>query len=518
MARLLVLSVEAARLWAIEADASATEVLVRHALRIDRPNEVDPEDVRAMGRWVRSSLREAGAGARRTLLVLPRGSVVLKRLSFPGGSAGEDELPGMVRLQMARQLTMPIESAVVDYVPVESGKEEGAPTEVLAAAAPKESVDRAIAIAKAAGLRVAGVGLRGSGLAALLADYAADAGGPVLGVGLGGRSLEIGVVEAGRLAFSRGVELRGSSGGMDDAFAHSIAVEVKRTWMSARGGSLATEISAVGVLGSGDTARRIADACAELLEIPARAVPLPPSVRLPDALGDRERLMAAPLVGLLVARAKKREVIDFAQPRQEPDRSEGPRRALLLTVLGLILSAGGGWTWANMKLDDLKGRVDRARQAEEQQREAYGLHLRQEATLEHLHKRQSLGIDWIAHLDYLTSALPARDKALVGAIDGSLSEGVQFDRNGKSIVGGKWTALQRARFRLQAAVSSREVANELRGVLVSGDIYELENRGADSGPKVDVDLFTEMREPRVSIPEDVKTDKADTEAAGGGES
>ena len=47
----------------------------------------------------------------------PRGEVVMKRIAFPPGVEDAD-LPGMVHLQMVRQLTVSPESAAIDYVPI----------------------------------------------------------------------------------------------------------------------------------------------------------------------------------------------------------------------------------------------------------------------------------------------------------------------------------------------------------------------------------------------------------------
>ena len=113
------------------------------------------------------------------MIAAPRGEVVLKRLRLPKTTgAGDAELAGMVRLQMARQLTMAIEGTAIDYVTIESGARGvagEAPTtapgsagtlDVLAAALPADRMQWYVAMAEAAGCSIERVGLRASGAAA----------------------------------------------------------------------------------------------------------------------------------------------------------------------------------------------------------------------------------------------------------------------------------------------------------------------------------------------------------------
>src|SRR5215210_6200474 len=135
--RIIALDLASDRLTAIEAELSAGHVTVTGFAHERRPDSVDAADARAVGTWVRGILFNAGLSAKRVVIALERNEFVLKRISFEAIGDPVRDLPRMVRLQMARQLTFASAEAAIDFVLIgnESAPAKGGAT-VLAAAIP----------------------------------------------------------------------------------------------------------------------------------------------------------------------------------------------------------------------------------------------------------------------------------------------------------------------------------------------------------------------------------------------
>lgn len=503
----LVLSIEGHRLSAVWGSIQKDHVHVRGWLVADRPAGVDDGNVESMGAWVGSSLREAGCGVKSCLIAVPRASVVLKRLTFPSMQSGsEGDLAGMVGIQMARQLTMPLQGAAIDFVRLASTPDEAAaPTEVLAAALPGEQVAWCRSVARHAKLKLRSVALRGEGSAALFAQLSYTQDGPILGVSVTTQGVELGIVSQGRVVFSRAVEVTPPSGVEEwKGFSERIALEAKRTRVGFRGAGENPDCICVAVLGDDSLAASMGKALGAELDLPWQAVRFPNAVDLPSDMDSATRAGLAPLIGLLLGAAIDRPTYDFANPRKVPDASAPIRQAALAAALGLIIFGGGGWLWADQGYRALDGQVQTALKSAKSYEEKYVRQLRADARLQHIQKLRSDRVDWVSHLAYLSASMPPADLARLESIDGSVKAPVAFRHveaegqtsEAKSLFDeqAKWLKSLRVEISI-SGFAARDVADRLRAGLVESAVYQVSTRGADVANRFDYQLVSAAASP-----------------------
>jgi len=509
------LNIENDRLTAVAASARGGKIAVRAWVSAQRPAETDANDPASLGKWVGEELRKAGLhrAARRggVVFAVPRGEVVLKRVAFP--PLGEDaDLPAMVRLQMMRQLTVSPENAAMDFVPVTAaavaalGKKRGAGAAaggvggvaVLAGALQGDRLAWRRAIAKAAGVKVARVGLRSAGAAALLAESAQRRGGSTLGIAMGSGSTEFVIVEDGHLVFARATDLFRPDRPEDfEGFAQRVAVEAKRTWMNYRVAPESTEIEAVVVLGTDDLARLVAERCGESLALPSEAADYPASVEAPAAMTPAQRSEVAPLVGLLAEPVMGRPTLDFENPRRTPDRSAARRQAVLAAAAVLIIGVGGAMTLARMELRRLEGQLRGLKQEWNESFVEYGALTRTQVRVEHAERWIGTRVDWLEHLGVLSERLPDPRAGHLDRISATSAAGVHFmlPRGKRSLADGTWAQGVEAALDLSGVVRRRETADAMRAALVADRDYRVESKGADTPGRFDLRVTTTLARP-----------------------
>lgn len=522
---LAVLNHDGQRLTAVWGVVHKDHVRIRGWLSADRPADVDPADGDAVGAWVGRALKEGGCSTRQCIIAVPRASVVLKRLSFPALSDGVDgDLAGMVHLQMARLLTMPLHGAALDFVRLDAPSDAGGSgpaTEVLAAALPGEQVTACRTLAKHAKLRLRSVALRGEGSAALFAQLSYTQDGPVLGVSVTPQGVELGIVSEGRVVFSRAVDIPPPEGVEDwKAFAERISVEAKRSRMGYRGAGETRDLVCVAVLGDDSLAASVGKTLGEELDLPWEAVRFPNAVEIPSDMDGPTRAAMAPLIGLMLGAAINRPTYDFANPRKAPDTAASLRQAALASVLGLIIFGGGGWVLADQQLNALQAKIKQVKADQSKYATQYLHQLRTEARISHIEKLREPAVDWVAHLEYLSRAAPPADLArlelVVGQIKssavrfGGYSDGAWVDA--KRLADGKWTKISTSEFQI-SGTAAREVANSFRDRLVASSVYETRTLGADVPGKFEYVLTA-----RAPSPKDVPKEPAETPSATGGAS
>src|SRR6185295_6268395 len=90
------INVENDRLVAVWAVNVGDKIVVKGWLSADRPAGIDAGDAGAMGEWIGAELKKAGmqraAKWGSVIFAVPRGEVVLKRITFPPGG-DEADLP-----------------------------------------------------------------------------------------------------------------------------------------------------------------------------------------------------------------------------------------------------------------------------------------------------------------------------------------------------------------------------------------------------------------------------------------
>jgi len=501
------ISLDQDRLVAVGGTVSGGRVKVKTWASIAAPAGIDLKDAKKAGEWLRVELDKAGLNGSKLLIALPRGEVVLKKLKLPRvEGAAESELAGMVRLQLARQLTMAIEGTAIDYSPIDE-PEAGPTVSVLAGALPADKLRWYQDMAAAAGCSVERMGLRASGAAAVLASASARHNGPVLGVAVGWSSIEFVVVKNGQLVFARAADvgLSATSGGAataesEIALGQRIAVEAKRTWMSYRVGDEATSVDAVMVPGDGPLARDVGEACGKALDMPWELAKLPEVIEMPELMSEADRLVAAPLIGLLGEEVLTKLTLDFANPRKAPDMAAIRRQRVLVALLGIIVVGGGGYVYSGYKVNQLERQLTAAREKNTNLRTQYSAYLKDHARLIHIQKWTGAGFDWLAHASWLSDRMPDPREAQLDTLGGGagiavdvIPEDGRYDLNG-------WHVRQVAKFSIQGRAKQRDVSNELRDRLVSSSVYQVETKGADLADRFSMELTTEAPTPEAAVP------------------
>lgn len=453
-----------------------------------------------VGPWVRRSLREARISTTRAIFAAPRGDVVLKVLELPTvGIQSEAEICEAVRLQMSRQLTMPIEDSIIDSVTLEAG-EDARVTNVLVGAIHRERVAWYREVARHAGLKLTGVRLRSGGIARLTSGLE----GPVLIIAGGIDTTDYVVADRGRVLFARSVELkhaipevaipllREEGSEPEPDLAQRTAVEAKRTWMSYRVSQRAEDVRAILVMGCGSAAGDVCARCRALLDLPARCLELPETVRLrpnldADALGT-----FLPLIGL-GAPSDSAGGLDFLNPRRPPDVGAKRRQLVLAGIFGLIVVGGAGYLYRQDRLDSLNA-VKAARQLQlDDLAGEYRRYLIERARAENVRRWNAMDADWVGHLSWLSERLPDPRVSLADRVNMAMAGEVKYE--GRSFPGGEWTSQNRVAIDVSGKVNDRSIALTLRERLLEAGLFTVVNRGPDVADRYDYELTTNYLSP-----------------------
>ncbi|MCH2160880.1 MAG: hypothetical protein MK085_03290, partial [Phycisphaerales bacterium] len=348
------------------------------------PEAIDREDSRAVGQWLRRTLDAGGLGHGDAIFALERDIASLKILELP--TTDRDELPGMVRLAVERDLPIDADEAVIDYTVVSRGE---ATTRVQAVAVSRREIHRLEEIAEVADIPITGITLRCLGSAELVRLAGGDSEVGSLVIDVTGEGLEILLVRDGEVQFSRGVGVQGPDGMPPTG--EQLVVETRRSWLSYRV-SRGDMVDPEGILLGGKLAASIVDEISECTGLDVRAFE-------GNAAVERAKDMTGvwPLVGLLKM-ASGKEQLDLADPRKEPDRAARIRQRILMAAGLSLVFAGIGWTIGNRgftdeaaRAQDLKGKADKA--LSEHLR-----FLRDEFRADHLESWIAVRPDWLEHL------------------------------------------------------------------------------------------------------------------------
>ena len=121
------------------------------------PHGLDTRDPQHLGRHIRRVLEEEEIGTKHAIVDIPRDQATLNTLMLP--AASPEELPGMVEIQIAKELPFAVSDAAVDFVAGEP-KGDTNTIAVQVAAVRREALEQYEATFAAAGLRLERVGLR----------------------------------------------------------------------------------------------------------------------------------------------------------------------------------------------------------------------------------------------------------------------------------------------------------------------------------------------------------------------
>jgi Tfp pilus assembly PilM family ATPase len=511
----LALEIDRDRVCAVHAKVERNRVRVEGWCCADRPQSMDPADASAIGKWVASELDGRSMPKSGVAVAVQRGEVVLKRLNLPFEPNGRrDELVSMVRLQISRQIPVPMEGTAVDFVELPQSVSPTAPgvdgnvVRVLAGALPGDRLGWIRDAAKRGGLGLSRIGLRSSGAAAVFAETSIAHDGPILGVAPGTSTTECVVVESGRLLFARAVDLALPTETSElSAYVEQIAVEAKRTWMAYRANSDSSEVHAVSVLGSGAFAHDIGRACASELEMPYERLRLSASIEFPAEMSDWDRCVSLPLVGLMAESVFTEPTLDFAHPRVAPDRAAAVRQRALVGLFAAVVVFGSIGVFGWLHLQDLEGEAEAAGDALSKAQMRHARYLVESARLDNLEQWASAEVDWIGHLAMLSETVGNPREVRFDGLSAALANEVVFQlpRSVTDISKGKWLSDRAISFSLGGPAINREIANTFREELLDSGIYRVETRGADVPNSFRLDLTTTYLSPldaNVNTPKD----------------
>ncbi len=502
----VVLELGASRLAALEVASGKKGLRLTRA--IERTNKDGPiADAQEYGRWMRQTLDEGAIGARDAIVALDRGEVIVKHLRLEGAGIDRGDLPGMVRLQMLRQLTFHPDDAAIDFSIEDEREGDGSASfGVVAAALPGERIGwirEALACAK---LRAVSIGLKTDGVAALMRTSSSWRGGRVLAIGFGKRGADFVLMDSGRVVYSRGVDAVGDAGeaGNDEAFASWVATEARRTWMTHAVQPDAEQIERAVVLGGGGgvLASMIADRCAEALGVRMEAAASFSGV---DPGEVRTEAWMLPLAGLALGFARGENPVDLANPKRPPDRTARKRQLALAAVLAVILGFGWLFTQANLAKGRLEGELEALNQELSDIRKDEADALRRAARLEHLERWMAGDVSWVDHFAEIVGRSPGHERVLITTLAGGSSTDIEYERKSASgeYAEKKWSSATGVTINFAGRAVDRVTADALRGAFVSDPLYRVEPRGRDvEAPRDDryVEQFAMILRSSVAAP------------------
>lgn len=346
------------------------------------PASVDSEDPKSMGEFIQQMLKRHRVGIKRVIVDVPRDKAVLNQLTL--APTPDEELAAAVRFQAVRELTFPLEEAVIDYVVTKRDDQKRA-TEVLLAAVPLETLDRLRETCAAAGLTPARIGLRpyanliSAWKVADLADKRA------LLVDVGPVMTEIDVAHERRLSFARAanVNVPPLSGAAEDSrilsmtdvndFAatdeavdqtvNELLVEITRTLQAYRATEPAAEIHLIIISGSTGIEQQLVAAAEQRFQ--QSCMLFDPTETLGISVDDAPKLRSfSAVLGLAWGLSDEGSLaLDFLNPKKPiPPRQTLKRRARLAGLAATAVAVAGIAWVVNERLK-LRGELEAKQEA-----------------------------------------------------------------------------------------------------------------------------------------------------------
>ena len=431
--------------------------IITNTMLLRRPADVPLDKPEVFGRWLGEALTASGIGCGRAAFVLDRNAVSIRQFELP--SADSNELVGMVRIALERDLPIDTEDAVIDFSILE---ENDGVTRVQAIAVPRAELERIQAIAHAAGVKVGAVTLRCLGATEMVQrTFSGDDG--VLVVDVTSDSLEVALSRRGELLFSRGIQLNEED--RDPTTIEQLTVEVRRSWLSYRVAGGEAEAPVAVVVGGEDTGR--------LVEEIAEATGLETVAFAGDRSCRAHGKMSGiwPLVGAL---SNERESINLAAPREAVSRSVRNRQQALATLGAVIIATGIGWSIGERQFATLQATAD---DLGSQANSALAGHLRFKRDgflLSHLEAWRGVRPDWLEHMLVVVPQSSSPQNVVLKDFMGSIDvPQTLMDRSGT------WTTRALVQLAVEGEADSRATAFELRDQFVADPRYALRTGGAD---------------------------------------
>lgn len=476
-----VIELDGAGMAAVRGRVRDGRLVIDRAIRLDRPPvRTDGED----DGWVADALRQAGFPRVRAVLAVPRSAVVFKVLSMPGEGLLEEERIEMAALQIGRQLTIPPDETAIDSFEIGTPGDRRA----VCAACPRALLESASERLGKGGIAVAHADLRAAGVAALAPT---EAPGPIIAVAPGVHSTEIVVIAAGKPEFARSIDATAAMGDAEqnalDRIAARVAVEVKRTLMSARSAGIVPAPGHVLVIGDDELAERVRAACELELGLPGAGDPA--EIAWPADLSREDRRVLAPLAGVIRRHALGIDGIDFVRPHRAPDRGARKRQLTLAALFLVITLVGVGILAARVRLDRLDQRIEQVSDRYDDKYDELVEMKALDARVTHAERWIDADADWLEHGAWIAEVMPGPDRAVLDEMSGRGGAQIRFAK-GPRVYPGTWSTTESATIRVSGRMKDRATGLELRRRLLEDTRYRVLTQGPDVEDRFSFDLIT----------------------------
>jgi len=188
--KILGLAIEERSVLAAEIRIVGGRCELKHAAEFVFPKDLSVDDPTPLGRLLRQFLRENHFAAKRAVLGIPAKWLLVKEKTIP--PAGAEAIAGILRMQAERDFSSDLTDLVIDYT---DGTDSDQGRSVLLVTTLREKMDRVLAMAHAAGLRVQSVTSSAMALASAATDQSRP--GPVYTLHLRPHYAEL-TIQAGR--------------------------------------------------------------------------------------------------------------------------------------------------------------------------------------------------------------------------------------------------------------------------------------------------------------------------------
>ena len=361
MPDILALNWEHTHVCGLDAEVSKSGVRVRKAFTLKWPEGKSPDaDAPAAGGWLNEQFVELGITAKSVIVTIPREAAVVRVLEVPDVPDGE--LPNVVRFQAAAKSTRPLETQLLDFLPLPR-REGVAGREVLVAMVGKEALDPLRLVLSRTGRELAGISLTGPAMLELLARLERpDLAHP--------NAVELAIIRHGQmveisLLRQRGLLLTHSARLPDDAIEPdrqqmAVVAEVNRSLVALKRQHPELTLSRAWLWGDATENRELGSVFAKRFGCDVRVVdPLTVAGLMGVGLEEvtSHGLFTGP-VGMLLSQSERMaESLDFLHPRQAVAPRDMKKIIVPTVAAAVLLLIAGAWTVRASQLSGLREEI-----------------------------------------------------------------------------------------------------------------------------------------------------------------
>ena len=361
MSDILALNWEHTQVCGLDAEVSKAGVRVRKAFTLTWPEGKSPaEDAPAAGGWLNEQFVELGLTAKSVVVTIPREDAVVRVLEVPDVTDGE--LPNVVRFQAAAKSTRPLETQLLDFLPLPR-REGVAGREVLVAMVGREIIDSLRLVLSRTGRELAGISLTGPAMVELLARLERpDLAHP--------NAVELAIIRHGQmveisLLRQRGLLLTLSARLPDDAVEPdrqqmAVVAEVNRSLVALKRQHPELTLSRAWLWGDAAENRELSSVFAKRFGCDVRVVD---PLTAPGLIGtgleqvQSHGLFTGP-VGMLLSQSERMaESLDFLHPRQAVAPRDLRKFIVPAVAASVLLLFAGAWSLRASQMSELQEEI-----------------------------------------------------------------------------------------------------------------------------------------------------------------